>query len=261
MKYHIMQLVLSLEIGGLERFVVNFAHALDKDRFSVSVCALQPGGVLADILTSDSVKVFTVPRRPGVDWSLPARLARLIAVEKIDLVHTHNPAPWLYGCLGARLGGARAVVHTEHSHLALTQKKLLFAERMVAGATNRVVCDASSVRDFMINTGIARTKITTIFNGIDMDTFKVPADRVALRRELKIPVDHKVLGCVARLESVKNHEFLLESLAGELVSRQDVTLVLVVMGANVNFCKLRLTAWVSATRSSLWVRVLMFPGF
>jgi glycosyltransferase involved in cell wall biosynthesis len=49
---------------------------------------------------------------------------------------------------------------------------------------------------------------TVIANGADVHHFK-PADQVAARKYLGLPVDAKIIGCAGRLESVKGFDLLL----------------------------------------------------
>jgi len=53
--------------------------------------------------------------------------------EKENRYHSlHNPAPWLYSCPAAKISGVKAIVHTEHSHLEISQKRLMKTELILS---------------------------------------------------------------------------------------------------------------------------------
>ena len=46
------------------------------------------------------------------------RLARLFRAGRIDVVHTHDERPHIYGAFAARLAGVRRLIHTRHHGMA-----------------------------------------------------------------------------------------------------------------------------------------------
>ena len=180
-----MQIVLSLEIGGLENLVVNLVKKLERSKYNLSVCCLKNGGVLRTELTDLDITVFTERKCEGIDYSLPFRLARLFREKRIDLIHTHNAAPWLYGAIAARIAGIKAIVHTEHSNLFLNRRKLMLVEKFLSKFTDVVVSDSEKVAKYLVNRqGISSNRIKTILNGIDIEKFQEKVDIASKKKAL-----------------------------------------------------------------------------
>lgn len=207
----IIHVLFTLDMGGLETFVVNLAKKHDRARYNVSVCCFREGGVLRRELETAGIPVYTVNKREGIDYTLTFRLARLFREKNIDVVHTHNPMPWFYGAVAARIAGVGTVVHTEHSGLFPDRKKLLWAERHLAGITDTVISDSMAVTERLIQAGrITPEKICTILNGIDLERYDTANAGEDARSPLGLGPDAFVIGSVARLEPVKDHATLLE---------------------------------------------------
>lgn len=226
---NIMQIVFSLKIGGLENLVVNLVKKMDTAKYNISVCCLKEGGILRRELTDLGIPVFTEQKHEGVDYTLVFRLARLLKQKKIDLIHTHNPAPWLYGAIAARIAGVKVVVHTEHSNLFSNQKRLMLAEKFLSKITDIIISDSEKVTQHLIDKQrISPQKIRTILNGIDIEKFQKEINIKNKKRELGIKEGGLVIGIVARLEPIKDHLTLLD--AFNRISKKIPEVVLVVVG-------------------------------
>src|SRR5438552_11618614 len=105
----------SLQFGGVERIIRNFAARLDPTIYQFSACALDADGVFGEEIRAMGLPVFVLGKKPGVDMRLPLDLYRLFRRERIDIVHLHNFAPLLYASIPARLAGVKVLVHTEHA--------------------------------------------------------------------------------------------------------------------------------------------------
>ena len=206
----VMHVLNTLETGGAEHVVLNVAQHLDRAAFDVHVCSLAGDGPLAREFQALGVPVHAVRRRPGVDLGLPFVLARLIRRERIDLVHTHNAGPWLYGGLAAKLAGAR-LCHTEHSNLFPHQRRMLRAERWLARWTEVIISDSEKVKRHLVERqGVPAGKIRVVVNGVDTRRFGAEGGAPAqARRLLGLNGDQPVVGTVGRLVPVKDHRTLL----------------------------------------------------
>ena len=174
---------------------------------------------------------FIVNRRNGLDPLLIGRLARLIRKQKVDMVHTHNVAPWLYAGLAARLAGAK-VCHTEHSNLFSGQRALKRAERLLGRLSKAVICDGDDVRRQLVEEQkLSPRNVVTIHNGVDTALYGQSYDRLSERsegrRKLGLSEDTPVLATVARLEPVKDQGTLLRAFEKVGATLPDARLVLV----------------------------------
>lgn len=223
----VLHVLNTLSTGGAEYLVLNVAKALDRTRFEMSVASMGGDGEIGQELRKIGVGTFVLERRQGLDPLLVPRLVSLLRREKIDVVHTHNVAPWLYAGIAARLAGV-PVCHTEHSSLFPNQRALKRAERGLGLITKAVICDGEDVRRQLIEEqGLSPRNVVTVYNGVDTALYGAPGDREHERRALGIGPDQPVVGTVARLEPVKDQATLLGAFERVVAAVPEARLVLI----------------------------------
>src|SRR4051795_10154558 len=97
----VCQLLHGLGVGGAEMLAARLARRL-RDRFRFVFACLDEVGTLGEELRGDGFTVEVLDRKPGLDWSCPLRLARLLRSRRVDVLHAHQYTPFFYGMV-ARL--------------------------------------------------------------------------------------------------------------------------------------------------------------
>jgi glycosyltransferase involved in cell wall biosynthesis len=219
----------SLAMGGIETMILDFARAAQQGLFEASVGVLEPGGSLESQVRNLVGKVHHIPNRSGIDPMTAVRLWKLCRREKIEVLHSHNYASWFYAGLAMRFGAASRHIHTEHSGVEPSPKRFM-AERMLAAKTDAVVAVSKDVKRYMVETvGIADNRIQVVYNGVNTSRFKFNSDaRARIRSELQLADADVVAGVVARLEPIKAHAYLLDSMS--IVQRTNPNVRLLVVG-------------------------------
>lgn len=231
-KLQIAHVLTSLAIGGGERVALELARIHRQAGMAVSVISFEEiaGGALGPAFERVGVEVLRVPKRPGFDPTLPARLLRLFASRRreargFDVVHTHNPLPLIYTPLAAKAAGAR-VIHTKHGPHP-DRPHRLWLRRAGALAVDAFVAVSEDSRAFARSIReVPLRRLSTIENGVDTDGYRPdPIARREGRRALGIPEDAWVVGTVGRVAPVKNHPLLVSAMAPLL--REGAHLVIV----------------------------------
>jgi sugar transferase (PEP-CTERM/EpsH1 system associated) len=203
----------SMEIGGIETLIYEFASRLNNNGYLTSVCVLKGEGILEERLGKENVRVYDIAKKEGIDISVVLKLRRLIIQKGIRILHTNNFTSWLYGVLASR--GVKGVrhIHTEHSNVK--RKRRGWGEKLLCHYTDFVICVSDDVRDFMINNqSIPEKQLRVIHNGVDSDKFSPSAERKEhIRTQLGIRYNRPVVGIVARLDPIKDHRTLLKAFA------------------------------------------------
>lgn len=214
-KTRLMHVTQDLGVGGLEQVVVTLCRVADRSRFDVSVLCLRDTGPLARELERLDVPVFRLPSTPGrTDYLGCLKAARILREQRIEVVHTHNTHALIDGGIGARLAGARTIVHTDHARQFPDKLRYMVAEHLVARMAAHVVgVSEHTARNLMEYERIPRRKVVVIPNGIDGSLYQRPVDRERKRRELGVAGRGPVLGIAARLTEEKGLPFLLRALA------------------------------------------------
>jgi sugar transferase (PEP-CTERM/EpsH1 system associated) len=218
-----------MAMGGIENMIVDFTRLLPRGEFEPHVGVFEGGGSLEAVLGEERVPVHPLHKREGIDPGLIWRLRRLLHRERIRVIHSHNYSAWLYACIAARGLRGMTHVHTEHSGVESFRRRYA-AERWLSRFTTAVVAVSKHVHDVMIDEiRIAPRRVRLIYNGVDTTRFAPRAPvREAARRALGIAPDTVVIGIVARLAQVKNHEMLIRAfalLSGEPDSRARLVIV------------------------------------
>jgi glycosyltransferase involved in cell wall biosynthesis len=208
-----MHISSSLQHGGLERIIYNFAARLNREKYRVSACALDADGVYGEEIRRLGGQVSVLKKKQGIDPRLWPRLYRLFRKEKVDIVHTHNFSPLLYAAIPARLAGVKALVHTEHARTAFPDvKRRMVAERWLSFFADRVTAVSPQVkRDLIHHEKITTEKIQMIWNGIDTVVPPVRRQPEQVRRDLGISMTAPVIGVCCRLMAQKGVRYLLEA--------------------------------------------------
>ena len=99
---HVVHVVLTLYVGGLERNVINQVREGRKLGQRVSILCLDKPGELAPRAEALGATVVALNRRGGLRPGMILRVKRILAQWRPDVVHTHQLVTLLYAGLAAR---------------------------------------------------------------------------------------------------------------------------------------------------------------
>ncbi|MBI5788365.1 MAG: glycosyltransferase [Candidatus Schekmanbacteria bacterium] len=229
-KKRILFLVDDFSKGGTARVVETIIKGLDKEYIPILAC-LDASGKLGADLQQRSVTVFCLDRKPGWDYALIFRLARIMKDQKIALLHTHQYTAYFYGSLAAILAGFVPIIFTEHGrHFPDVRKPLqVLTNKILLPLTAAVTAVSEAVKVSLINyEGIPAKRIEILINGIDPQPYEKTFDTLKLRQELSVEPSCFLLGMVARLGEEKDHGTLLRAMV--LISRKIPAVRLLIIG-------------------------------
>lgn len=214
---HILQLVHSMDAGGLERVVQQLAIGLQKAGHKTSLACLDHTGVMADGCRFDTVWTGHIKRGAlPVDLSCLWRLRKFVRSQEIDIIHSHNPQPLIYGTLIHLLTGVPAV-HTVHGRGKAEdpkQQRKAFIRRNCARFIKKMVAISDDVHTKLRKVDrIPAEKLTTILNGVEIPSAKTAVEQQEKRKTLGLPENAFIIGSVGRICSEKNYVLLVEAFA------------------------------------------------
>jgi glycosyltransferase involved in cell wall biosynthesis len=205
------------------------ARALSPDYRFVFACLGDPEPLGTD-LRAEGFSVYTLGKRPGLDWRCPFRLARLLRREAVDLLHTHQYPAFLYGLAGRLVSRRPPLLFTEHGrlHPDYPQRRRILFNRLLLERRDRVVGVGVAVcRALVENEGIPARLVGLIYNGIPLRNLPTSArERQAVRRELGLADSDVVVLQPARFDPVKDHATALRAMRQALRSRPNLRLLL-----------------------------------
>ncbi len=125
---------------------------------------VRPNSPLLDELSLPSANVTTLPLRNALDARSASALAKLVRVQKIEIVHAHMARDYPLAAYAVRRNpGARLIV-TRHVLFPLNR-----LHKVTLAHVSRVIAVSHAVaRELKAQALIAPDKITVIQNGIDL---------------------------------------------------------------------------------------------
>lgn len=230
-----------------------------KKQHLVSVICLERRGELAGAAEAAGAKVYCLDKPPGLMPGVTRKAFDLLGKIMPTVVHTHAIGALWYVGAAARRAGVGAVVHTQHINSPALARSLLrrIRAKMLWGLAgryaDRFICVSKETAD-SVKRFVATGKVLVVDNGIDIGVFDSDNRRQAIRRELGIAPEARVIGNVARLDEVKCHDLLIHAFAAVRKTHADCRLVLVGDGAR----RANLEELVSSLGLKPWVH---FAGY
>ena len=216
----IVQFVNNLDMGGLERLVIDLARCQLADGHEpVIYCLTHPGRLAPEVANSGiSLRAFEKPPGPhvGTIWQIVKQLRH----DKPDVLHTHNHLVHHYGVVAGKLSGVPVVVNTRHraeqrlvagpGGLQISEespdKKSDWIFRSTLPWVDKVVLISESTRQFLVrHRGVPASKTHVILNGARLERFfSAPAHPGSAAPRVRF-------GVAARLTAAKDHMNLLRA--------------------------------------------------
>jgi glycosyltransferase involved in cell wall biosynthesis len=202
--------------GGAEAMLGNLVNAMDGRKWKTVVIVLDgrswPEAVAQ--LESAGAVVYDLESPAFLRPRTLLRLIKLLREIRPDVMQTWMHYADFVGGWCARLAGVRNVVwgiHCREVHRSPGDsdfKMALF--RWMVGGSSRVVptrivsCSAAAMKDHL-PMGYPQYAMTWVPNGVDTSRFVPDADaRKAVRKELRVPEDVKLVGYIGRFHEMKN---------------------------------------------------------
>ena len=194
MSINVLQLIGSFNQGGSERQAVQLTRLLREDgRFHVLVATLDSSGPLgAQVQRLGLSEVPEYPLTSFYDRNAVTQMKRFVKYLKqneVHVVHAHDFYTNIFGMTASTLARVpvRIASRRESSVRAAKQR---FVERGAYKLAQKVVANCEEVRQQLILEGVSATKVTTLYNGLDLSSFAPQTgDRNEVLASLGLPVD------------------------------------------------------------------------
>ena len=208
----IWYLLPTLDLGGSEKHVIHLASGLRQRGHEAGVACICEEGVLAGEVRKRRIPFDCL--ETGGQWGIPTffRLSEWLRSHPTDILHTYLFGFHLFAGLPARLAKFPVILSSRRDvdlaqktwHLWLENAGNLFVDRVVS-------CSKAVEKWVLGREFLGREKVTTIYNGVDLERFTGAADRPGIRKEFGIPEDAALVGTIANFSFKKGYRHLLES--------------------------------------------------
>jgi glycosyltransferase involved in cell wall biosynthesis len=204
----IIQILPSLELGGMERLAVDLARQQIAEGHQPSIYCTSHPGQFAPEAEAANVPVHSFGKTTGFSPRLVRDLVLRLRVDRPDVLHVHNALVLHYALAAAFFSRVPIVVNTRHGGNNNWDPHCERIWRQALRWTDALVFISEAVREFYVARDRLSTRRTSvIYNGIDLDRFASrPAHPSRARPTFRI-------GTVGRLVPAKDHVTLIRSFA------------------------------------------------
>jgi len=216
-----------LEVGGLERLVVDLAARSRTFGVEPSVVAFGADGPVRAWAEAAGVPVHALGEVRGLSLEALRRLGR--ALSGAEVAHAHDLGPWLNAVAARSLAPRVRVLATFHQLSPPTGRKRRAAALGARLSTALVAC-GREVRAEVRGWAPQGTPVLTIGNGVALPGPATPGAREAARARLGLPPDAVAIGYLGRMHAEKGPDLLVEAMVRHLRDVPRAHLVLVGSG-------------------------------
>jgi glycosyltransferase involved in cell wall biosynthesis len=204
----IVQLLPSLDLGGMERLAVDLARQQIAEGHESSIFCTSHPGQLAPEAEAAHVPVHSFGKTTGFSLRLVRDLVSRLRVARPDVLHAHNALVLHYAIAAARLARVPVVVNTRHGGNMNWDLLCELIWRESVRWTDAVVFISEGVRDYYVTRDrVSRHNTSVIYNGINLEKFSArPAHPAAALPLFRV-------GTVGRLVPAKDHVTLIRAFA------------------------------------------------
>lgn len=242
----VAHLVYRFAMGGMEHGIVTLINNMPPERFRHSVIALTDYTDFAKSIQTPDVPVIALHKRPGNDFGVHAKLWRLLREMRPAILHTRNLGTMEFQAVAAA-AGVPARVHGEHGRdiydIDGSNFRYNLLRKGMRGFIHHYTTVSRDLSDWLARTvGVRTDRLTQIYNGVDTVRFRPRGDeaRSGTLPDGFVPEQGIVIGCVGRMEPVKDHANLVRAflalLAGFPEARRRARLVIIGAGSERERC-------------------------
>lgn len=216
--------------GGTEGQVLQLGRTLDRHRFTMQFATLRKDGDLLPAYQALEAPIteFRIRNLHSPQTFLQMiRFARHLRREKTEIMHSYNFYSNVFAIPAARLANVPVVLASirDRGVYMTSAQKLL--QKWVCRLADRILVNADSIRDWLLEQGYEAHKIVVIKNGIDLSLYDKTVQRPGVRAQLGIPPRVPLVVMMSRLNKQKGVEDFIRAAALINQSHPDVWFLVV----------------------------------
>ena len=218
-----------MQVAGAEVLVAETIRRLGAKIRPVILC-LDGIGALGEQMQNEGYPVVVLGRRPGLDLTLPRRIATVVDSFALDVLHAHQYTPFFYSALAKPF--LRQPVHLMFTEHGRHFPDVVSSRRRLVNryALSRLADEVNGVSQFSVDSlarvdGFDGRAMEVIPNGIDLWRYR-NGTRSEAKARVGLDVTRRHVACVARFHPIKDHAMLLHAFKEVADRVADVDLVL-----------------------------------
>lgn len=223
----VLHLISGGDTGGAKTHIITLMGQLNKLVEAKVICFIKDTFYEDALKSGIDIQVFKQKNR--LDMSVVNRLKEEIERENYDIIHCHGARANFIGML-LRRKIKKPMITTIHSDYRLDfsgnfYKKLIYTS-MNAIALRQFdyyIAISDDFKQMLIDRGFNENRIFTVYNGIDLEIAPEYVSKDEFLNRYNIDAKGKtIVGIIARLDVVKDHETFIKAANKVLEKRKDI---------------------------------------
>jgi glycosyltransferase involved in cell wall biosynthesis len=219
----VLLLIRQLAIGGAERQLVSLACELKTRRIDVHVAVFYGGGVLESELIDCGIPIIFLNKSSRWDiFSFAWTFVRAVGTIRPTIIYSFLTGPNLCALI-ARIRFPKQIIFwgvraSADDHILRQNDWLVrlafWVSIRFSRVPNSIITNSSKSRDTLVAFGVPSPQIVVVSNGVDTERFRRHIKKgLDFRASLGIDVSELLIGIVARIDPVKDHNTFISGAA------------------------------------------------
>ena len=227
----VLHLISGGDTGGAKTHITSLIKGLDKLIHAKIICFIEDTFYYE--VKADGIDIEIFEQKNRADMAVIKRLVKEIEKEKYDIVHCHGARANFVGMfLKSKI--KVPLITTIHSDYELDFKDS-FYKKMIFTSLNKIALNkfdyyiaiSDTFKEMLIERGFNGDQIYTLYNGIDTDMDIEYMQKEEFLKKYKIDYNGQtIVGIIARLDKVKDHETFLRAAKILIDDKKDVIFII-----------------------------------
>lgn len=223
----VLHLISGGDTGGAKTHIISLLKGINKIIDAKVVCFIEDTFYYDAKAEGINIEVFEQKKR--YDLSVIDRLVEEIKTEDYDIIHCHGAranfnAMFLMGKV------KKPFITTIHSDYKLDFKDNFYKRVVFTGLNtfalkkfDYYIAISDTFKSMLVDRGFKKDHIYTVYNGIDMEQKLEFVSKEKFLERYQIDAgDKTIVGIIARLDKVKDHETFIKGAEKVIMERDDV---------------------------------------
>jgi glycosyltransferase involved in cell wall biosynthesis len=220
--------------GGTEGQVLNLARNLDRSRVDFQFACLHAAGDLLKDYAALGVPIseFRISNLWGAHTLMQqVRLATFMRKAGIQVMHSYNFYSNAFAIPAAKMAGLPVVIASIRDRGVYLTGAQKLVQKWVCGFADRILVNADSIKEWLLEQHYDESKITVIKNGLDLNLYSQAGSDVEFRKSLGVPRHCPLVVMISRLNPQKGiDEFIA---AAAMINKSHPEVHFLVVGTRV----------------------------
>lgn len=174
-KVRLLKFVCDFGSGGTEGQIFNLVRGLDTTHFELEFASLNKKGPFVEEYAKQGIAIreFPITRlcSPTACMQM-VKFAKHLRNQRIEIMHAYNFYALVFAVPAAKLAGVPVIIASIRDRGIYLSRKQKILQKLVCRMADRILVNAESIRECLLEQGYQREKITVIKNGIDYSRYE-----------------------------------------------------------------------------------------